>query len=420
MQVPPHSREHEYALVSCCMHEPMYCGREALDTFGDECPFYTPECALVWSAFQRVDLDKIAVLTVSDFLGDRLDLTKIREIANTEASIAHFKTHLDWVRKHHVQRGIIRRLERSLAELYDPKAKPDEIVEDIRSDVGYVICEGNKSSTMSECVDEFKESLANDELGTSCGYDKLDNVVAPIPWESMVVLAARAKIGKSALSMGMCINLAIQGHKPVYYSLEMPKKQLVARAIASAACISSRVKDIKLEADSERFHKACEALSRLDMCIEDTLFDWNKIKRDMKTKAAQGYTHFFLDHVGLVRISLGSNSSREREVATITGECKQLAMQMHRPVFVLCQLNRLAEGVMPKLSHLRESGAVEQDADVVILLHRDRVEGDHGKFLHIRSGGHVDVTAMVAANRHGEEGPVQMRFFPKFSLFSND
>lgn len=419
MQVPPHSREHEYALVSCCMHEPMYCGREALDTFGDECPFYTPECALVWSAFQRVDLDKIAVLTVSDFLGDRLDLTKIRELANTEASIAHFKTHLDWVRKHHAQRNIIGRLSVALNALYDPKAKPDEIVQEIRDGVGKAICEGHRVSTVGDALDGLVSMHQNQALGSSTGYKALDKVLYPIPPGSMVVVAARPKIGKTALAMGMALNLAMHGTPVGIVSMEMPKEQLAARMLASTACVSSRPQDLQYTIGGEDCTKAMDVLKQLPIYIEDGLHDWNKIKRAIRTLSNQhGINHWWIDHIGLVRHS-GGTHNREREVAEISGDCKQMALEMRGWFFVLSQLNRQAEGVMPQLHHLRESGSIEQDADAVVFLHTERND-THEKFVHIQSGGHIDVTAMVAAHRHGPTGPVQMRFFPKFSLFSND
>jgi len=419
-RLPPHSQEHEHALLSCCIQEPLLCGREALDVFGDMCPFYLPECSLIWSAFQRVDLERLDPLTISDFLGARLDLTTIRAVTNEQMHTANFKVHLSFVRKHHAQRRLIKTLTPILSDLHDPKARPDDIVQEIRANVSETMSEGHESTTMAQSVAELRATINTQEIGTGTGYDRLDAVVAPIPWPSVIVIAARAKIGKSALSMGMCINLALKGHHPVYYSLEMPHKQLTTRAIASVACISSRIQDMRMESESEQFIRACDAMAQLPIEIEDGLFDWKKIKRDMRIKAAKGATHFFLDHLGLIRNELGKSANREREIASITADCKQMAMEFKRPIFIVCQLNRLAEGVMPKLNHLRESGAIEQDADAVILLHRERVDSNREAFMHIQSGGHVDVTAMVAANRHGPEGPVQMKFYPKFSLFSND
>lgn len=419
MQQLPHSELHERALISCILWEPLTCGRDALDAFGDEQPFFCPECALIWSAIQRIDLEKIDVVTVGDYLGARMDYTAILDISREVQHTAQFDQHLRFVRKHHAQRKIIAELTHALGCLYDPKAPVDDVVSAIRNGVSMAITEGHQMPHISDAAKELLDMCSQGKMGSPTGFHQLDRVLAPMPPGSMSVIAARPKMGKTALAMGMAINLAALGYPVGVISMEMPKSQLFARMLASAACISSRPQDIKHQIGTEQCTKAIDALNRLPIYIEDTLHDWSKIKRVIRSLNTQhGIKHWFIDHIGLVRVN-GNGMSREREVATISNDCKQMALQMRGWVFPLSQLNRSAEGVMPQLHHLRESGSIEQDADAVIFLHYQRTD-TREEFNHIQSGGKIDVTAKIAANRHGPTGPVSIPFYPKYSLFSNE
>jgi len=418
MAALPHSEQHEYGLLSCCIQDPLVSGKEALDAFSDENPFYLPECALVWSAFQRIDLDKINQLTISDFLGERLPMTKLLEIGRAQPSIAGFKTHLDWVRKLFAQRGMIARLTLLTDALYDNKARPDDISRDIVDAVGNVMCERHEIATVGEAIDSMVENYTSNTIGSSTGFHALDRVLAPIPPGALTIIAARPKVGKSALAVCQAINLAQQGIPVGIISMEMPKEQLCARMVASTACVSSRPQDLKYNIDKEHCVKSMDLLRGLPIFIEDSLHDWKKIKRAIRSlHNKHGIKHWFIDHIGLVRYN-GKAQNREREIAEISGDCKQMALEMRGWFFVLSQLNRNAEGVMPQLHHLRESGSLEQDADAVVFLHYKR-QDTHDEFMHIQNGGWLQTTAKVAANRHGPTGPVQMRFYPKYSLFDN-
>ena len=239
----------------------------------------------------------------------------------------------------------------------------------------------------------------------------------------MVVVAARPSIGKTALALNMAANIALgTPPRPVgIFSLEMPAHQVVLRLLCSDARIGlSEVREGAMT--TARWKELMAASQRLRdamMVIDDTggidiLELRNKARR---MKRDYNIAVLFIDYLQLIQVS-GSNrnTNRENEVARISGSIKALAKELDIPIVVLAQLNRQAEqqGQRPRLAHLRESGAIEQDADVVALLHRDRDEQQDRD----KAQRGVEAELVIAKNRNGETGLAHL-IFRVYTRFEN-
>lgn len=247
--------------------------------------------------------------------------------------------------------------------------------------------------------------------GVQTGFVDLDRTVSLRPGE-MTILAARPSIGKTAIALNMATNVARTGQPAGVVSLEMTAEQLTSRVLQGQSGVS-----ISEIADNAVSQRAWDDLQEASEWIANTAKIYvadlgraplSRVKRAIRDMAHRhGCVVAFVDYMQLVRYDGGNRYSRENEVSEISGDLKGLAQELKIPIVVLCQLNRQAEDVEPKMSNLRESGAIEQDADVVLLLHRVSRDATEG-------------TLAVAKQRNGEAGQrVRLMYSPKTTTFSS-
>lgn len=257
------------------------------------------------------------------------------------------------------------------------------------------------------------------DLSVSTGFYDLDNLVGGFVPGELTILAGRPGMGKTSLALAFALNVARSGKFALVFSLEMAAQQLAHRFIAMHSGITSR----ELRQPRERMHeKHWPALTRAitETCV-DTLdvvdsarVTVNDIRAAVKARSLKSEMGLVvIDYLQLVRPAEKSHS-REREVAEISAELKAIAKDLRVPVVCLAQLNRATEQQnkkQPQLSNLRESGSIEQDADVVLFVHRD---------------GYYDASApqdvakiIVAKNRNGAPGPIEVHWNATRTLFSN-
>ena len=262
----------------------------------------------------------------------------------------------------------------------------------------------------------------------------------------MVVLAARPSIGKTALALNIARNIAMRNlpdkrvdrdQQPVskdvksvaFFSLEMSAEQVAQRLLCTESKVSlSSISDgtFNIE-ETNRLSLGAKALSGANLFIDPTgglsIFELRAKARKLKDSDA-GLDLVIIDYLQLMRAGdVASRDGRQVEVSAISGGIKKLAKDLDIPVLVLSQLNREVEKtpnnktVRPKLSNLRESGSIEQDADVVIFLHRDRDEAKENPNNReaVRNG--VDSLLLVEKNRNGKTGEVPVKFFPSLMEF---
>lgn len=250
---------------------------------------------------------------------------------------------------------------------------------------------------------------SHDAAGIPTGFDELDRV-SPLRPGEMTILAARPSVGKSALAVNIATNMARCTWPVGFVSLEMTARALCGRVLQSEAraCIADVGRDGRL-ADFGRLQAAASDVQALPLLICQpgrlTCAALRRLARQLTAK--HGIKALFVDYLQLVLPDQRlSNRNRENEVAEASAVAKGIAMDCGLPVVMLAQLNRQAEGEKPRLSHLRDSGSIEQDADAVWLLHRDREDTD----------GRATLT--VAKNRDGDCGAViPLRFEGRHTRF---
>ncbi len=277
-----------------------------------------------------------------------------------------------------------------------------------------------------ELLDRMK-AQANGVTGLSTGFVDLDQQLTGLHPGELIVVAARPGIGKTSLAMNIATHVALKEQRPVgVFSLEMPADQLLMRLLASEARVDmKKLRGGRLTAhDQEKFQEAASKLWNAPLYIDDTgalsPFDLRAKARRLKQKDPR-LSLIVIDYLQLMH-QKGKVESRQLEVAEISRSLKSLAKEIGVPIVALSQLNRKVEerkGGKPMLSDLRESGAIEQDADVVMFIHReDEGEGGDGEQA-AQSRTVIPVELIVAKQRNGPVGSIDLVFLAEYTRFES-
>ena len=251
--------------------------------------------------------------------------------------------------------------------------------------------------------------------GIPSGFADLDNLTSGFQNSEFVVIGARPSVGKTALALTMAAHIAVQQRKPVgFFTLEMSAVALMQRLLAAEARLdSNRIRSGLLRPSD--FHKITDAAGRLydaPLFIEDSpnlkLLDLRAQARRMKSNHSVEIV--FIDYLTLIT-SENHELPRHEQIAEISRSLKALARELDVPVLALSQVRRETEGKLPTLADLRESGSIEQDADVVMFLHRERGTDEN---LNER-----ETDLIVAKQRNGPVGKINLTFFPEYTTFES-
>lgn len=296
---------------------------------------------------------------------------------------------------------------------------------------GVSIASENGKALMARVYDSvlMGYKLGTSYIGVPTGYENIDKLLDGLPQDSLIVIAARPSIGKTAFALNLMHSMAKQsyasieaGHKVMHkiksaiFSLEMSNMQLGRRLVAIASGMSTyRITHGTIFYQTNGKERLQEALSEVSNesidyidgnSGKDVVF-LDNIIATIRKLAKTGTKVFFIDHLGLVRSRTGG-LKRYEQVHEITFALHRLAQAIHVVIVVLCQLNRNAEGRSPVLSDLRESGDIEQDSDVIAFLHRERAQGGEET---------LPTNFIVMKNRDGACGTVCFDYFPKITKF---
>ncbi len=276
---------------------------------------------------------------------------------------------------------------------------------------------------------EMLEKMSGSEsgiTGLSTGFVDLDTQLTGLHGGELIILAARPGIGKTSLAMNMALHAAKAENKSVgIFSLEMPATQLILRLLSTNARVDmKKLRGGRLtQHDQEKLQEAANELYNLKLFIDESgalsSFDLRAKARRLKQKQPD-LSLLVIDYLQLMHQS-GRVESRQLEVSEISRALKQLAKELDLPIIALSQLNRKVEerkGGKPMLSDLRESGAIEQDADVVMFIHRDDgEEGEDGAPQPMRAVTPVEL--IVAKQRNGPIGSVDLMFLAEYTRFES-
>ncbi len=438
--VMPNNLDAEQALLGCMLIDNEILA-EVLEQL-DKNDFYQESHQFILSAMKIVFAERkpVDMVTLCDRLESDGNLEKaggisyVSELVQITPSAANFKYYLDIVKRDSVNRSLIR----AAREIAEFSKSSDDSVKSIQyaEERIYNVSRTNDTSTVKDiregsgisAVLEKFEKLAKDKdafKGVSTGFIRLDKLTNGLQKSDLIVIAARPGMGKTSLSMNIIENAAL-GSDAVcaVFSLEMPEVQIIQRLICSAANVSmSSALSGKLSPnDWKKIVKASEKLKQSRINIDDssrvTPAEILSKCRRIKSKNNGRLDLVMIDYIQLMSSGeKGGEQNRTQEVATITRELKIMAKELDVPVIALSQLRRIQSGE-PQLSDLRESGAIEQDADIVMFINRPDVNATDEDMAkkHIVKGM---ADLIVAKHRNGGLDRIKLRFKGELTKFVN-
>ncbi len=436
LRIPPHSDEAERGVLGSVLLDPVSAIDKCLAKRLGSDAFYDRRHQALFE--QMVDMNQANVpmdaITISEWLKDHNALDKVGgydylvQLQDSTLVPAHVEFYCDIV----LDKKLYRRLIEQSSETVDAAYKAED-------DAALLVSQAEESlfelgSHGAERIPDWKDSVKdvfteinkdpNDiDHGVTTGYKGLNERLRGLAKTDMIVLAARPAMGKTSLAMNIAENaaLGLLAKDPVavgIFSLEMSREQLVRRMLFSNARVSARaVQDRMTTQDHRKLADAVDRLSKANIYIDDTpgLEAVELRSRARRMKSRYGIELIVIDYLQLMNYSKFARDGRQRETMAISGAIKAMAKELDLPVIVLSQLSRATEGRgdnIPKLSDLRDSGAIEQDADVVLLLYRPSYY-KHGDDRNQDNLAIVD----VAKFRHGETGDVPMSFIKEYTRF---
>ena len=357
------------------------------------------------------------LITLQTRLPDVLP-ANIAALTNHIASSENWSFYVDELQKLYKTRSMKQLLLQSNEDL-----SPDtvnDVIANVDSSLTKCLTVGSNNATCvkelcSKLLEGVKAAAESKEpyLGYSTGWDKLSEILDGIQLGKQIIIGARPSIGKSSFALQLAGALAEQKIPVGYFSLEMQKMTLMKRltslksgltigSISHGTCVRSQNQLVKLQV-------AVSKIYEMPLYIHDESLRNEKdlLSRIRYMAKINGVKVFFVDHIGLVKHSMPS-MKRVEQLDDITQQLLHLAQELNIAIILLCQLRRDAEGKEPALNDLRDSGSIEQNADVCIFLHHERSKGEE-EFL--------EAKVIVAKNRDGACGSSNMNFYPKLTKF---
>ncbi|MEO7174828.1 MAG: replicative DNA helicase [Saprospiraceae bacterium] len=384
----------------------------------------------------------VDILTVNEELRKVGNLDKIGgpaylvELTNKVASAANVEFHARIISQKFIQRELIRTSSQIIQDAYDDSKDVFDMLDDAEQNL-FKVTEDNlkrsfqKVNVLAVQARNLLESLSLKEdglTGVPSGFRDLDKITSGWQPSDLIVIAARPGMGKTSFTLALAKNAAIQYQKPVaFFSLEMSSIQLMLRLISLEADLKSdQLRTGKLsQAEWARFNAAVEMYQDAPIFIDDTpqinIFELRAKCRRLKMNHDIGMV--VIDYLQLMRAgSDNKNTNREQEISTISRSLKTLAKELEVPVIALSQLNRSTEtrssaSKRPMLSDLRESGAIEQDADIVSFIYRPDYYGIAEDEDQLSTEGIAEI--IIAKHRNGSLDTVKLRFVKEFAKFTN-
>jgi replicative DNA helicase len=436
LKIPPHSTDAEQSVLGGLMLE-----NRAWDQVVDrlrETDFYRHEHRLIFRVMARlVEQSKpLDVLTVAEALREIHELDQIGgevylfELSNNTPSAANISAYADIVRERSVLRQMIMAASdiaesafnaqgRSIVELLDAAERSVfSIAEQSTRGSGPVNIKDYLTKTMDR-IDTLFHSNTN-ITGVPTGYHDFDDMTSGLQQSDLVIVAGRPSMGKTTFAMNIAEHVAIKSRLPVLiFSMEMPGEAIVMRLLSSLCRIDQlRIRTGKLaDEDWPRISSTVSMLSDAPLYIDDTPSLSPAEMRARARRLTKEYGQIGLivvDYLQLMQVP-GNNENRTAEISEISRSLKGLAKELKVPVVALSQLNRGLEqraDKRPVMSDLRESGAIEQDADLIVFIYRDEVYNENTP-----DKGTAEI--IIAKQRNGPIGKTRLTFMGQYTCFEN-
>lgn len=442
-KLQPQAVELEEAVLGAMMLE-KNAVNDAIEILAEE-SFYREAHQKIFTAIKELfaDTEPIDILTVTNKLRQKGELDDvggpyyISQLTNKVASAANIQFHARIIAQKYILRELIRISTDIVREAFDDTTDVFDLLDKAEQNL-YKVAEGNirkdvskMQNLMAEAIKQIEEAGKKDGglSGVPTGFTNLDRLTGGWQRSDLIIMAGRPGMGKTAFVLSMARNVAVEFQRPVaVFSLEMSSLQLVNRLIASESEISAEKlrKGTLQEHEYHQLHSRINRLSEAPLFIDDTpaLSVFELRAKCRRLKAQHGIELIIIDYLQLM--TAGGDSSknggnREQEISTISRSLKGLAKELDVPIIALSQLNRSVEtrggDKRPQLSDLRESGAIEQDADLVTFVYRP-------EYYNITQDENGESTLgvgeiIVAKHRNGGLDNVKLRFISHLAKFDN-
>ena len=444
-RLPPHSPEAEQGVLGCTLLSPNECVNECIEKFksGAEV-FYDLRHQTIFSTIAEMfdSREAIDVITLQQRLKDKQLLEQVGGIAYLSSlpdkvpSAANLSYYLEIVQEKYLLRKMIHTCTDVVNRVYSHEGEVDALMDEVERDI-LRISESRVEERSSNIKDLVKRAINQIEdfhqrqgmlTGVGTGFTDLDKMTSGLHPGEMIVIAARPSMGKTSLAMNIAEHVAIEQKLPVgVFSLEMTSESLVLRMLCSRSRVNLRnVRDGFLaERDFPKLTGAAGKLANAPLFIDDSSgLSILQLRAKARRMSQQyGIKLFVIDYLQLLHSTARRAENRQQEIADISSGVKSLAKELNVPVIVLSQLNRELErekNRKPRMSDLRESGSIEQDADLVGLLYKPS-SGDDEDSGAAPSEEHdaVAVNLLIAKQRNGPTGDVNLTFLKSFTRFEN-
>ena len=438
LKTPPHSREAEQSLLGGLLLDASGWWDQVADQVTKQ-DFYVPEHRLIFEAIAKLaeknrPIDALTIYEQLDVMGEQENaggVAYLSELAASAASASNVVAYAEIIR----ERAVLRHLIQVAGEISESARQPagrsvSEILDAAESKV-FKISEDRPSrggpqdvrhylDLALERIDHLYQS--DSELtGLSTGFRELDRMTAGLQPADLVIVAGRPSMGKTSFAMCMVEAAVIKGDAPtLVFSMEMPGEAIVMRMLSSLGRIDqTKVRTGKLSSeDWPRLTSAFQLLNDRPLYIDDTpaLTPTEMLSRARRVARQHGgkLGLIMVDYLQLMQVS-GTSENRAGEISEISRSMKALAKELHCPVIALSQLNRSLEqrpNKRPVMSDLRESGAIEQDADVICFIYRDEVYNENSE-----SKGVAEI--IIGKQRNGPIGTTRLAFLGQYTRFED-
>ena len=436
LKVPPHSLEAEQSVIGGLMLD-----NRAWDEVADiinENDFYRHDNALILRAIDALaqDTQPYDVVTISEWLGARNELDSIGGLAylsilaNDTPTAVNVKAYANIVREYSILRSLIQIGNEISASAFNADGKPSKELLDEAERKVFLIAEqgaGNRqgfqaiNELLGRAVERVEEMYRSGDAitGIATGFTSFDEKTSGLQKSDLIIVAGRPSMGKTSFAMNLAETAALNGgHSVAVFSMEMPGEQLALRMMSSLGRIDShRLRTGKLDdQDWPRLISSVNMLSKAKLFIDDTasLTPTDLRARTRRLKREHGLDLVIVDYLQLMQVSK-STENRATEISEISRSLKALAKELEVPIVALSQLNRSVEqrpDKRPVMSDLRESGSIEQDADVILFIYRDEVYNEDSA-----DKGVAEI--IIRKQRNGPIGTVRLSFLGQYTRFEN-
>ncbi|MHB1702857.1 MAG: replicative DNA helicase [bacterium] len=385
--------------------------------------FYDSVCRSVFAVMEKLysenkEIEAVSVSSILDTIpkSDGINYFEfLIKLFDMPEGLINTQSYIEIIKKKSIARKLLSLLDETKSLCYHSN-DPYGVIYDIENNLSEIIEDKNKSGNykLSDVVNNY---INRDTriTGISTGFAYLDELTTGFQNSNLIVLAARPSIGKTALALKIALNMAASGKKIAFFTIEMAKEQIAERVISLLGKVDS--KDLRKRRVSENLlTDILEKTEELGIYInDDSSINIVELKAKIKQlKREKQVDIVFIDYLQLIK-PVNNKTPREQAISDISRGLKAIAKDLNMPIAALAQLNRLVEArsdKKPQLADLRESGSIEQDADLVMLIHRPGFYKKDGE-----ADNDNSAEIIIAKQRNGATGVAELAFIKEFSSF---